>query len=60
MMNLNCKEQHGILSVDELQEGEMYTINGEELTPLEVSKLALYFALNWEMIQSEKNAGHEV
>lgn len=53
-MNLNCIEKNGKLHVDELQDAQMFVIDGEELTPLEVTQLAYYFALNWEMIDDEQ------
>lgn len=49
-MNLNCSElENGSLYVDELRNPQMFIIDGYELTPLEVSKLAYYFALNWDI-----------
>lgn len=42
------KNTANIVFVDILNGGEMFTIDGEELTPLEVSKLALYYSLNLE------------
>jgi hypothetical protein len=48
-MNLNCSElEDGTLFCEELKNPQMFIIDGEELTPLEVSKLAYYFALNWD------------
>lgn len=48
MMNLTCIEKDGKLICDEMQNAQMFTIDGEELTPLEVTQLAYYFALNWD------------
>jgi hypothetical protein len=48
MLVLHGREQNGKITVKELEGGCMYFIDGEELTPLEVTKLALYFALNCE------------
>lgn len=52
-MNLNCIEKDGKLHVDELQDAQMFVIDGEELTPLEVTRLAYYFALNWDNLKDE-------
>jgi hypothetical protein len=37
-----------IVNVDYLEEGQMFIVDDEELTPLEVTKLALYYSLNLE------------
>lgn len=56
-MNLTCKEDKGIMKVDVMKEGQMFTINGEELTPLEVTQLAYYYALNWDWdVSTPKNS----
>lgn len=52
-MNLTCIEQDGKLICDEMKDAQMFVIDGEELTPLEVTQLAYYFALNWDAIQDE-------
>jgi len=49
---ISSKEEGETITVDIMQDGMMHFIDGEELTPLEVSKLALYFALNYEQIDS--------
>ena len=49
MMNLQVKTNGYVVQVDVLGAGVMYTVNGEELTPLEISKLALYYSLNMEL-----------
>lgn len=48
MMNLQAKSAGCIVQLDVLESGIMHIIEGEELTPLEVSKLALYYSLNLE------------
>lgn len=48
MMNLQAKSAGCIVQLDVLELGIMHIIEGEELTPLEVSKLALYYSLNLE------------
>jgi len=61
MINLVCKEIDGKLNVDIMQEGRMYVIDGEELTPIEVSKLALYFLLATEhAAELEEDKGQEL
>lgn len=47
-MNLQAKSAGCIVQLDVLESGIMHIIDGEELTPLEVSKLALYYSLNLE------------
>lgn len=56
-MNLTCIEKKGKLYVDEMTDPRMFVIDGQELTPLEVSQLAYYFALNWDLQESEKETG---
>lgn len=48
-MNLQAKTNGYVVQVDVLDAGVMHTVNGEELTPLEISKLALYYTLNMEL-----------
>ena len=48
-MNLQAKSNGCIVQIDILDSGVMHTVNGEELTPLEISKLALYYSLNMEL-----------
>jgi hypothetical protein len=48
MINIIAKNKGCIVELEVLDIGQMHTINGEELTPLEVSKLALYYSLNLE------------
>lgn len=55
MMILICKESKGTMQVDVHDEGVMYMIDGEELTPLEVTKLALYYSLNWDAVNDERH-----
>lgn len=45
-VNANIKNK--IVNVDMLEGGEMFIIEDEELTPLEITKLALYYSLNLE------------
>jgi len=53
-MNLNCSElEDGTLYCEELKNPQMFVIDGHELTPLEVSQLAYYFALNWDETKHE-------
>lgn len=59
-MNLTCIEKDGKLYVDEMTDPRMFVIDGQELTPLEVSQLAYYFALNWDWeIKTEKDGRDE-
>ena len=46
MMNLQAKNKGCVVQLDILEDPQMYFIDGEELTPLEVSKLALFYSLN--------------
>lgn len=46
MMNLQAKNKGCVVQLDILEDAQMYFIDGEELTPLEVSKLALFYSLN--------------
>lgn len=50
MIVLTCSEKNGKLSVEEMREGVMYFVDGEELTPLECTKLALFYALNCDKV----------
>jgi hypothetical protein len=53
-MNLNCSElEDGTLYCEELKNPQMFVIDGHELTPLEVSQLAYYFALNWDETENQ-------
>jgi len=56
-MNLTCIEKDGKLYCDEMTDPQMFVIDGQELTPLEVSQLAYYFALNWESEVSTEKQG---
>jgi len=46
MINIIAKSKGCIVELEVLDYGQMHTIDGEELTPIEVSKLALYYSLN--------------
>lgn len=46
MMHILAVTNKGIVQLDILEYGQMYIIEGQELTPIEVSKLALYYSLN--------------
>ena len=45
---VNANIHNKIVNVDMLEEGYMFTIEDEELTPIEITKLALYYSLNLE------------
>ena len=53
-MNLICSEVDGKLICDEMKDAQMFVIDGEELTPLEVTQLAYYFALNWDDAENKQ------
>lgn len=46
MMHILAVTNKGIIQLDILEYGQMHIIDGQELTPIEVSKLALYYSLN--------------
>ena len=45
---INANITNSIINVDMLEEGAMYKIGDEELTSIEITKLALYYSLNLE------------
>ena len=49
---ISSKEEGETITVDIMQDGMMNFLDGEELTPLEVSKLALYFAASTSVLPS--------